>query len=227
MSIYKLLSKKNIEILLYIAVILFIIINAFLRNDNIIAAVSAICGISYTVFAGKGKPFCYLFGITGSSFYCILSWQNAIWGNLLLYALYYIPMQILGFFQWNKNLKDEKNEIIKNKLTVKELVILISILIVLTIAAYHLLLYFNAKNPILDSVTTIFSIGGMYLTVRRAIEQWIFWFGVNILSLIMWLNVSLEGSRVYSTVIMWFIYTILAIYFYIEWKKELDKKHAN
>ena len=227
MSIYKLLSKKNIEILLYIAVILFIIINAFLRNDNIIAAVSAICGISYTVFAGKGKPFRYLFGITGSSFYCILSWQNAIWGNLLLYALYYIPMQILGFFQWNKNLKDEKNEIIKNKLTVKELVILISILIVLTIAAYHLLLYFNAKNPILDSVTTIFSIGGMYLTVRRAIEQWIFWFGVNILSLIMWLNVSLEGSRVYSTVIMWFIYTILAIYFYIEWKKELDKKHAN
>jgi hypothetical protein len=40
----------------------------------------------------------------------------------------------------------------------------------------------------------------------------------------MWINIALSGAKVYSTVIMWAVYTLLAIYFYIEWKKELDNK---
>lgn len=224
MSINKLLTKKNVELVLFISIILFILINAFIRQDSIIAVISSICGITYTVFAGKGRPFCYLFGVTGSGFYCALSFQSALWGNLLLYALYYIPMQILGFFKWNKNLKKGQNEIVKNKLKFREFFILLFVLIILNVVAYYLLLYLNDKNPLLDSITTVFSIGGMYLTVRRAIEQWLFWFGVNILSLFMWLNVALEGAKVYSTVIMWAVYTLLAIYFYNEWKRELNNK---
>lgn len=224
MMINKYINKKTIEITLYFLVILFLIINAILRNDNIIALISAICGISYTFFAGKGKPFCYLFGVTGSSFYCLLSLQSALWGNLILYALYYIPMQIIGFFKWNNNLKEGKSEIIKIKLPQKELITLVLILLLLTLITYFVLIYFKDAHPILDSITTVFSIGGMYLTVRRAIEQWVFWFGVNVLSLFMWLNVLLSGAKVFSTVIMWTVYTLLAIYFYIDWKKELDKK---
>ena len=82
----------------------------------------------------------------------------------------------------------------------------------------------NDKNPLLDSITAVFSIGGMYLTVRRAIEQWIFWMGVNLLSLIMWINIaSTSEIKVYSTIVMWTVYLFLAIYFYIEWRKELNK----
>ena len=133
-------------------------------------------------------------------------------------------MQILGFFSWNNHLKEGKNEIVKIKLTIKDLALLVLILTILTVGAYFILLHFNDNHPVLDSITTVFSIGGMYLTVRRAIEQWVFWFVVNILSLIMWLSVVLSGVKAYSTVAMWAVYTMLAIYFYIEWKKELDNK---
>ena len=113
----------------FIALILFfIIINAVIQKDSAIAVISAICGILYTFLAGKGLPICYLFGITGSSFYGILSFQNALWGNLILYIGYYLPMQILGYFKWSKNLQDNKKEIIKIKLPQKELFSLIFIL---------------------------------------------------------------------------------------------------
>ena len=166
-------------------------------------------------------PVCYLFGVTGSSFYCLLSFQSALWGNLLLYAGYYVPMQILGYFSWNKNLKDTQKEIIKIKLPKKELFVLLGILFFLSLLVYFILFKFNDTHPVLDSLTTVFSIGGMYLAVRRAIEQWIFWFVVNILSVVMWFNVALSGVKVYSTVIMWAVYLFLAVYFYITWKKEL------
>lgn len=210
----------------FIALILFfIIINAVIQKDSAIAVISAICGILYTYLAGKGLPICYLFGITGSSFYGILSFQNALWGNLILYIGYYLPMQILGYFKWSKNLQDNKKEIIKIKLPQKELFSLIFILSILSIAICFLLKQFNDSKPILDSITTVFSIGGMYLTVRRAIEQWIFWMIVNTLSFFMWIAVALNGIKVYSTIIMWGVYLILAIYFYITWNKEIKEKN--
>ena len=84
-----------------------------------------------------------------------------------------------------------------------------------------ILIYLKDKNPFFDAVTTVFSITGMYLTVKRSIEQWIFWMIVNGLSAIMWINIALGGEKVYSTIIMWSIYFFLAIYFYFSWKREL------
>lgn len=215
------LDVKKYENYILILVILFIIANAFLRQDSYIALISAICGITYTFIAGKGYPICYLFGLTGSSFYCLLALQNALWGNLLLYGLYYIPMQIIGYFKWKKNLKTNSLEIIKTRLSRKEFVSILSILAILTTITYFILLTSNDKHPLLDSITTIFSIGGMYLTVRRAIEQWLLWMIVNFLSLIMWVNVVINGTKAYSTAIMWFVYLFLAIYFYRQWDRDI------
>lgn len=223
----KIKGWKKSEIIFLTTVILFILVHAILRQDSLAAAINAICGITYTFIAGKGNPICYLFGVTGSGFYSYLSFQNMLWGNLLLYLCYYIPMQILGFFQWNKNLKEGKREIIKRYLPRKELYILICITFVLIIITSLVLYYFNDAHPILDSITAICSIGGMYLTVRRAIEQWLFWIVVNMLSLIMWTYVALNGVRVYSTIIMWAVYLVLAFYFYFTWRNEINASKNN
>lgn len=219
----KLIKRIFVEYFVLALVIFFIVFNAFVKNDSLFAVISAICGITYTFLAGKGLPICYLFGVTGSSFYSLLAFQNVLWGNLILYAGYYLPMQILGYFRWNKNLKENRQEIIKISLPQKELVFLIALLALLSICVYYILKLVNDTHPILDSITTVFSIGGMYLTVRRAIEQWLFWMIVNTLSLIMWVKVAFTGVKVYSTIIMWIVYLFLAIYFYINWKKELQK----
>ena len=172
-------------------------------------------------YRGNWLLFCYPIGATGSCFYAYLSFASNLWGNLILYVCYYIPMQILGFFQWNKNLKSDKYEIVKTVLTNKERVILFFISTLITIITIFILAHFGDKNPIIDGITTVFSILGMYLTVKRALEQWIVWMLVNGLSFLMWLDIALKGQRVYSTVFMWLVYFVLAVYFYISWNSEL------
>lgn len=203
----------------------FIFVNALIMHDSLISVISAVCGISYTFMAGKGKAICYLFGVTGSFFYCVLAFKSALWGNLLLYGLYYIPMQILGFFKWNKHL-NEKAEIKKISLPINER----SLLSLLCLLGCGLLAWClkitGDTSPLLDAITTILSIVGMYLTVRRAIEQWVAWIIVNALSALMWIQVLFTGEKVYATVIMWLVYLALGIYFLIKWKKEM-KKSAN
>ncbi len=216
--------KNKIELSGFLLVYLMLFANAFITHDSAIALFSAFCGISYTILAGKGIPACYLIGVCGSVLYSYLSFVNSLWGNLLLYACYYVPMQILGFFKWNKHLKSDKNEIIKISLGPKEKIIITLIGIIMSVFAIVILKHFGDTNPIADGITTMLSIIGMYLTIRRTLEQWCIWMIVNGLSFIMWLQIALAGEKVYSTVIMWGAYFILSIYFFFTWKKEINSQ---
>ena len=212
---------KNFEIAGLFVVFFVISVNAAILQDSPAAVVNAVCGILYTIIAGKGKISCYFFGLLGSGCYIWLSFKNALWGNMLLYLCYYIPMQITGIFKWKKHLKEDTKEITKIKLSSKEYLNTAIIGVTGCIFFSMVLYYFNDKSPVVDGITTFLSILGMYLTVKRAIEQWVIWMIVNGLSFVMWLNLVIHGTKAYSTVIMWGVYFILAIYFYIVWKKEL------
>lgn len=218
---------KKIEIIGLFAVLTLILINAIIVKDNPIAVISAFCGILYTIIAGKGKISCYFFGLSGSWCYVWLSFINALWGNMLLYLCYYIPMQILGIFKWKKHLKKDTKEIVKTRLSNKNRITLLFIGVLGSIITSIILHYFHDKSPIADGITTFLSVLGMYLTVRRAIEQWVVWMIVNGISALMWINLVLHGTKTYSTVIMWVVYFVLAIYFYFEWKKVLNKNEIS
>ncbi|MBQ8167870.1 nicotinamide mononucleotide transporter [bacterium] len=216
---------KRYEILALIFVFTTIFISAIILKDSIIAVISAICGILYTVIAGKGKISCYFFGVCGSGCYSYLAFTNGLYGNLILYMCYYIPMQIFGIFKWKKHLKKQNNEIIKTQLPAKERLILALIAIIICTVAIFILDYLNDAQPVKDGITTMLSVIGMYLTVRRCIEQWVIWMIVNGLSFTMWINAIIHGAKAYATVIMWAFYFAAAIYFYIVWKKEI--KYTN
>ncbi len=212
---------RPIELILLAIAIMLILHNLFLLHDNIIAVISAICGILYTIIAGKGKISCYLFGICGSGCYAWLAFQSLLYGNLILYLGYYIPAQIYGFFSWKNNLKEVSNEIIKTELSKRERIILFFISLIGCFLTTVLLSYFHDTSPVMDGITTFLSVIGMYLTVRRCIEQWVLWMFVNGLSLIMWIFRIISGVRAYSTLVMWSVYFILAVYFFVMWRKEI------
>jgi len=213
---------KWYEILGLFIVFAVIFYNAFILKDNLVAVCSAICGILYTIIAGKGKIYCYFFGLMGSGCYVKLSFVSHLWGNALLYLAYYIPMQIYGIFSWKKHLKIQSVEIVKTKLSAQDRIKFLVISFIGCFLTILILRYYNDSEPIIDGITTFLSILGMYFTVKRLLEQWIVWIVVNGLSFLMWLNIVLAGTKAYSTLVMWGVYFVLAIYFYFEWKKEIN-----
>ena len=203
-----------LEIALIIAISLYM-------KDNKIALISAVCGICYTILAGKGKISCYLFGLAGTFCYSFISFKNALYGNLALYALYYFPMQILGVFRWKAHLKKDSFEIEKTKLSKKERIVYFGLAVVLSTILYFILWKINDQNPVIDAITSVFSIIGLILTVKRCIEQWYIWFVVNALSTVMWIQAYLNGSNCFATILMWATYFVLSVYFLHSWNKEI------
>lgn len=211
------------ERILFPSCILLIIILSVFMNDSKVALISAICGIGYSILAGKGKISCYFIGLCGTLCYSYISYKNLLYGNLFLYLLYYFPMQILGIFKWKKHLQKDTQEIVKTKLSYPERILYLGSAILFAVIFYFILKYFGDQSPAIDSITSVFSVVGLILTVKRCIEQWYVWFIVNGLSVIMWIYAYLNGSKCFATILMWGIYFILSIYFLYSWKKELKR----
>lgn len=203
--------------------ILFIIVLSFVMNDSKIALISSICGVSYSILAGKGKISCYFLGLAGTACYSYLSFKNALYGNLALYLLYYFPMQVFGIFKWKEHLKKDAQEIVKTCLSNKEKVIYLTLSILFSIIGYVILVFLKDQSPVIDSLTSVLSVVGLILTVKRCIEQWYVWFIVNGLSVVMWIGAYSNGSNCFTTILMWGAYFVLSIYFLHTWKKELSK----
>ena len=190
-------------------------------HDSKIATAQALFSLSYSVMAGKGKISCYFFGILGTLCYSFLSFKNAIYGAVMLQMGYFLPMEIIGIFMWKKKMNHEKQSIIKTKLTNKERLYFGFLIILISFAVALFLAHIGDRFPFMDAFSTVFSVFAMYFTVRRCIEQWALWTGVNILSAIMWLMIFIGGEHTFATFLTWSIHLFLGIYFMFEWHKEL------
>ena len=136
--------------------------------------------------------------------------------------LYYFPLEIIGIYKWSKHLKKDSREIKKTFLSVKDRYLYSIVILFFSCLMCFVLYLLGGANPIFDSITTVMSIVGQILTVKRCIEQWHIWFFVNFLSLIMWISAYINGSNCFATVIMWAVYLVLSVYFLKSWQKEFE-----
>ena len=196
--------------------ILIIGLGIFFKDDYI-ALLSAVFGLTCTIFSGHGKYKAHIFGFLASLLYSYLAFQEGIIASFILYLFYYTPMYVLGFFNWKKNTIEKEVE--KTSLGFLKYAIFACI-----ISLFCAFLTINTDtHPYFDGFIVVYSCFGMYLTVKRAIEQWIFWSIANILSLIMWSILVINGASAVSVIIHWFIYLVLGIVFYLRWKNRMAK----
>lgn len=214
----------KIERYVFPLVIFLIVAISIYMKDNVIAIISAICGVSYSILAGKGKISCYYIGLMGTLCYSYLSFNNALYGNLCLYMFYYLPMQILGIFKWRKHMQKDTQVIEKTKLTSSQRAFYLIISFFASACVYFILSQMHDQSPAIDAITSVLSVVGLILTVKRCIEQWYFWFIVNGLSVIMWIDAYIKGSNCFATILMWSVYFILSIYFLWTWSREMELK---
>ena len=215
------MDHKRFEAILTPILIAVTFVLSIHMKDSPIVTISAVFGLLYTIYAGRGKAYCYLFGMIGTLCHSYISFQQMLWGSFLLYIGYYFPMEIAGLFLWSKNLNSSKNEVQKASLSPHSRKIFAAAAFVAIVLFAIVLKIAHCKYPILDSLTTILSICGLYLTVRRCLEQWIVWTLVNFLSIIVWAKIFISGEKTFATLLMWCVYFMLGIYFYFRWKKEL------
>ena len=190
-------------------------------QDSLMGIISAVTGIAYVIFAGKGKLSAYFFGLINCAPYAIISYKSKLYGETMLNAIYYLPMQFVGFFVWSKNMNSQTHEVIKRHMK-NSMRIGLVIIVALSTFLYGLFLaYLGDVMPFVDSFTTITSIIAMIVSIGMYSEQWWLWLAVNTFSVYMWWCNFTSGSDNMATLLMWIVYLISGIMMLIKWEKEI------
>jgi nicotinamide mononucleotide transporter len=128
-------------------------------------------------------------------------------------------MSIYGWYHWTR--KEGTTDLYQIARITKSETIWAFIIFVLTlffvVCIYDFFDKFTQWSSYVDTLTTGFFFVGMWLMAKRKIEHWIFWIIGDVLS------VPLYYFKGYTfTSLQYLIFTIIAIFGYIEWKKTLN-----
>lgn len=210
---------SNFEKWLLIVATMVILGLSIYWRDTPLGMVSSLTGVICVILTAKGTRSCYVFGLINIILYVIISYSQKFYGEVMLNALYYLPMQFIGFYMWSKNLTE--NGFVKAKrLNIKQQ-LFVYILSAISIFIYgYILKQLGGKLPYIDSMSTVLSVTAMYLSIKRYAEQWVMWIVVDIVSIIMWAIALTQGSTDMATMLMWTIYLVNAVYGLIKWEKE-------
>jgi nicotinamide mononucleotide transporter len=87
--------------------------------------------------------------------------------------------------------------------------------------AQLLIRYTDSPVPWIDAFTTAFSFTATYMLARKILEHWIIWVVVDFISVALYFY-----RELYSSIVLFLIYTVLAVLGYKEWKKQWTKENS-
>lgn len=192
-------------------------------QDTLMGIISATTGVACVVCTGKGKLSAYVFGLVNCVLYAIISYKVHLYGETMLNALYYVPMQFIGFYIWSKNMNKETHEVKKIHMKNFKRILWLLAMVVATIVYGLILNKLGDAMPFVDSFTTVSSVVAMIVSVKMYSEQWWIWILVDIFSVYMWWTNFSVGNDNMATLLMWVVYLGNAIIMCVKWEKEIAK----
>ena len=187
---------------------------------DVLGSIAAITGVLCVVLVAKGSIWNYLFGLVNVSLYAYISYKASLYGDAALNALYYLPMQFIGWWQWRRRgaamsaaeAGDSGVQVKARRFTWKQRAILFLGCAVAVVAVGFLLKHVGDPQPFKDSTTTVLSIVAQMLMALAFMEQWALWIITNIVSVVMWcVCVSRGEAHAGVMVIMWVFYLLNSI----------------
>lgn len=187
---------------------------------DVLGSMAAITGVLCVVLVAKGSIWNYLFGLVNVSLYAYISYKASLYGDAALNALYYLPMQFIGWWQWRRRgaamsaaeAGDSGVQVKARRFTWKQRTILFLGCAVAVVAVGFLLKHVGDPQPFKDSTTTVLSIVAQMLMALAFMEQWALWIITNIVSVVMWcVCVSRGEAHAGVMVIMWVFYLLNSI----------------
>ena len=190
--------------------------------EIVLELVAIFFGLVSVWFAKKDNIWVFPTGIINTAIYVYLLWKWSLLGDMMI-NFYYVVMSIYGWYHWTRK-KDDVVEFPISRMNTAEKkwsVVIFTLTIAFVVVVYTFFDKFTHWTTYVDTFVTGIFFVGMWLMAKRKIENWILWIIGDIISIPMYF------AKGYSfTSIQYLIFTIIAVYGYLEWKRILQEKKA-
>ena len=180
-------------------------------NWSIVESLAVFFSLIYVILAAKENIWCWGAALISVSLYVYICYSAKLYPETGL-QIFYLIMAIIGYFTWNKKNKEK----IKEWSEFKHLIIITLGALFSFIMGFYFFTYTDSAMPIIDSLTTVFSIIATYMVVKKVLGNWLYWIVIDLLSVYMYFHRDLH-----LTSLLFIAYTTIAVYGYVSWCKRI------
>lgn len=192
--------------------------------DILLEIMAVAFAIASVLYSKKNNIKVYPTGIISTLIFVYLLYKWSLYGDMIINA-YYFVMSIYGWYLWRKPSDNNQSALVISKTTTTDYkaaaLIFISSIVMIT-GVYTYFDKFGVWWSYIDILTTGLFFVGMYLLTKRKVEHWLFLIIGDFISIPLY---YFKGYTITSTLFL--IYTIIAVFGYLEWKKNWSKTQIN
>lgn len=186
----------------------------FWLSGHYVEVLGVFFSILYLYFSIRQNILLWPMGIISALLYMVVFYQSKFYADMGLNG-YYVVISIYGWIIWKQGSSNSEKGLPIRRVNLKLALILLTI----TVAAFLgigevLARYTDSPIPYWDAFTTAVSFTATWMLARKILEHWILWVIVDTVSMGLYLYRGL-----YPTLVLFAIYTTMAVVGFIEWKK--------
>jgi len=183
--------------------------------------IAVILAIFYLHLVIKESRWCWPAAFFSTTIYIFLFFDVQLYMESAL-NFYYLIMAVYGWFQWQQTSEQKSEKIIISWPIIKHLKIIGIALGLSLISAFLLTKYTDQDLAFVDSLTTWLAVLATYMVTQKVLQNWLYWIVIDSLSIYLYLT---KGYAL--TVILFFVYVVIAVIGFRIWKKHYQQVVAN
>ena len=191
---------------------------------------AVVFAIAYLVLAIRQSVLCWPAALISVGLFLVLFYDARLYMEAAL-QIFYIAMAVYGWYQWRLGGTEHTGVKITLWNARAHVVTIVTIIVLSAGFGAVLSARTDAALPYADSFTTIGAVVATYMVARKVLENWIYWFVLDGVSVFVYV-----ARELYLSALLFVLYLVLIVIGYRSWRQdfrvqqmqpaELEPRHA-
>ena len=176
---------------------------------------AVVLAVLYLLLAIRQNIWCWAAAAVSTTLYLFIMFEAKLYMESVL-QVFYLAMAGYGWYQWRRGGVDHTELKVSTWPWKYHAIAVVMVLLLVFVSGELLSRYSNAALPFADSFTTWGAVIATFMVARKILENWVYWFVIDAVSV--WLYLSRE---LYFTTALFIVYLVMIIIGYRKWRASM------
>ena len=178
---------------------------------------AVVLAVFYLVLAIRQNIWCWAAAAVSTSLYLFIMYEASLYMESAL-QIFYLAMAAYGWYQWRRGGADHHGVKVSTWPWKNHLLAIAVVFGLVLLSGELLSRYSSAALPFADSFTTWGAVVATYMVARKILENWIYWFVIDAVSVYLFLS-----RELYFTAALFVAYLVMIVFGYRSWRKSMPE----
>lgn len=176
--------------------------------------------VLYLLLAIRQNIWCWAAAAISTALYLFIMYEARLYAESAL-QVFYLAMAAYGWYEWRFG--GSRHEGVQvTTWPARNHVVAVLVVFALVLASGGLLQrYSDAALPFADAFTTWGAVVATWMVARKILENWVYWFVIDSVSVYLYLS-----RELYFTAVLFVAYLVMIVFGYRSWKRSMLEQGA-